>query len=270
MSDRPTDIRTDRLDPALLSRFLATFDRPQRDTGPQGIHWCLCTPDAATTELGPDGHPANGGGFLPPSPLPRRMWASSSITFHRAIRVGAAVERTSTVASTTEKSGATGKLLFVEVDHRTTADGALAVEERQTLVYREPLASGSPAPLPPTPPTDEHWDWRRDLTPTPPLLFRYSALTFNTHRIHYDQPYATSVEGYPDLVVHGPLMASLLLDLADRELGPDRLITFQFRAVAPAFVDQPLTLLGRVEGKQITLRVRSADGRDHVTAIATV
>jgi 3-methylfumaryl-CoA hydratase len=266
----PQDLRTDRLEPALLARFLATFDRPARDTGPQGIHWCLCTPDAATAALGPDGHPAGGGGFLPVSPLPRRMWASSTVTFQRPIPLGAAIERTSIVASTTEKAGASGKLLFVEVDHRTTTDGAIAVEERQTLVYREAPAPGAPAPTPPAPAADEHWDWRRELVPTPPLLFRYSALTFNTHRIHYDLPYATQAEGYPALVVHGPLMASLLLDLADRELGPDRLATFAFRAVAPAFVDAPLTLLGRVEGKQVTLKVRGADGRDHVAATATI
>ena len=266
---RAQDIRTDRLDPALLARFLATFDRPARETGPQGIHWCLCTPDAATADLGSDGHPAGGGGFLPPSPLPRRMWASSAVTFHRPIAVGATVERSSAVASTTEKSGASGKLLFVEVDHRTTADGVLAVEERQTLVYRELATPGAPPPPAPTPPADQHWDWQREITPTAPLLFRYSALTFNTHRIHYDQAYATRQEGYPALVVHGPLMATLLLDLADRELGPDRLAAFAFRAVAPAFVDQPLTLLGRVEGKHLTLRVRGAQGQDHVTATAT-
>lgn len=264
------DIRTDRLDPALLARFLATFDRPARDTGPQGIHWSICTPDTATADLGPDGHPAGGGGFLPPSPLPRRMWAASSVTFHRPLKVGAMVERTSAVASTTEKSGASGKLLFVEVDHRTTADGAIAVEERQTLVYREPPTPGAPPPPPPVPPADERWDWQREITPTPPLLFRYSALTFNTHRIHYDVPYAQDVEGYPALVVHGPLMASLLLDLADRELGPDRLATFAFRAVGPAFVDRPLTLLGRVEGDHLAFRVRSAEGHDHVSATATV
>lgn len=270
MSQPSQDIRIDRLDPALLARFLATFDRPARTTGPQGIHWCLCTPDVATADLGSDGHPAGGGGFLPPSPLPRRMWAASSVTFHCPIPVGAIVERISTVASTTEKSGASGKLLFVEVDHRTTADGAIAVEERQTLVYCEPPAPGTPPSRQPEPPADEHWDWRHQVTPTTPLLFRYSALTFNTHRIHYDQLYARSVDGYPALVVHGPLMASLLLDLADGELGPDKLSTFAFRAVAPAFVDRPFTLLGRVEGKQLTLRVRSAEGHDHVGATATI
>lgn len=270
MAEPRQERRSDRLDVALLARFLATFDRAPRDTGPQGIHWCLCTPDAATATLGADGHPAGGGGFLPPSPLPRRMWAASAVTFHAPIAVGAAVERVSTVAEVTEKTGASGTLLFVEVDHRTLADGALAVEERQTLVYREPPAPGAPAPAPPAPVADERWDWRREIMPTPPLLFRYSALTFNTHRIHYDQPYATGVEGYAGLVVHGPLMASLLLDLADRELGPDRLASFRFRAVAPAFVDAPLLLLGRVEGSEVVLRVRSADGRDHVSATATI
>lgn len=270
MTELRQDRRRDRLDAALLARFLATFDREARETGPQGIHWCLGTPDAPTAALGPDGHPAGGGGFLPASPLPRRMWAASAVSFHAPISEGAEVERVSTVASVTEKTGGSGRLLFVEVDHRTTADGALAVEERQTLVYREPPTPGAAAPVPPPPAADERWDWRRELTPTPPLLFRYSALTFNTHRIHYDQPYATGEEGYPSLVVHGPLMATLLLDLADRELGPDRLASFTFRAVAPAFADAPLVLLGRVDGDEVTLRVRSADGRDHVSATATL
>lgn len=269
MADLRQERRADRLDSALLARFLATFDREARETGPQGIHWCLCTPDTPTAGLGTDGHPAGGGGFLPPSPLPRRMWASSAVTFHAPIRLGAAVERVSTVAEVTEKTGGSGKLLFVEVDHRTSADGALAVEERQTLVYRAPPAPGS-TPPPPTPAANERWDWRRELVPAPPLLFRYSALTFNTHRIHYDLAYARGQEGYPGLVVHGPLMASLLLDLADRELGTDRLASFRFRAVAPAFADAPLMLLGRVEGNAVTLRVQGADGRKHVAATGTI
>ncbi|MET0371617.1 MAG: MaoC family dehydratase N-terminal domain-containing protein [Sphingobium sp.] len=264
------ETRTDRLTAALAARYAATFDRASADTAPQGIHWCLCTPDAATAGLGADGHPAGGGGFLPQSPLPRRMWASSDMTFHAPIAVGAGIERTSSVLDSKEKSGASGNLLFVTVGHETSADGVLAVSERQTIVYRAAPAPGAPQPPPPPPAAPEHWDWRREITPGAPLLFRYSALTFNSHRIHYDLPYAQREEGYPGLVVHGPLMASLLLDLADRELGRDALATFSFRAMAPAFADAPLTLLGRREGIALSLRVRSAAGHDHMTAIATI
>jgi 3-methylfumaryl-CoA hydratase len=258
------------LTPALADRYAAAFDRDRRDTAPQGIHWCLCTPDTSTATLGPDGHPAGGGGFMPESPLPRRMWASSAVTFHAPIAVGAAIERVSAVLDSTEKTGGSGPLLFVTVGHETRADGVLAVDERQTIVYRAAPSPGASPARAPAPASLEQWHWRREITPTTPLLFRYSALTFNSHRIHYDLPYASGEEGYPALVVHGPLMASLLLDLADRELGRDALASFSFRAVAPAFVDAPLTLLGRREGDAIVLRVRSAAGHDHMTATATV
>ncbi len=261
--------RHDQLTPALAARYAATFDRDASSAAPQGIHWCLCTPEVATAALGPDGHPADGGGFLPQSPLPRRMWASSDVTFHAPIAVGAVIERASTVLDSVAKSGSSGDLLFVTVGHETHADGALAVSEKQTLVYRAAPTPGVAAPSPsPAPP--EAWHWQREIVPGAALLFRYSALTFNSHRIHYDLPYATNEEGYAGLVVHGPLLASLLLDLADRELGRDRLVDFAFRAVAPAFVDGPLTLLGRRDGDSLALRVRAATGHDHMIATATI
>ncbi len=266
------ETRTDILTPALAARFAATIDRDVRgDVAPQGIHWCLCTPEAATDALGPDGHPAGGGGFLPPSPLPRRMWASSDVTFRAPIPVGAAIRRESTIASATEKRGSSGALLFVTVDHVTHADGIVAIEETQTLVYREADTGTAPAAPPPAPKPDEApWHWRRGMVPTEPLLFRYSALTFNSHRIHYDQPYATAAEGYRGLVVHGPLMATLLLDLCDRELGLNALARFTFRAVSPAFVEEPLVLLGRREGDGLVLAARGGDGRTVVSATAEI
>lgn len=265
-----SETRLDLLTPALAARHAATFDREPGATAPQGIHWCLCTPEASTQELGSDGHPAGGGGFLPESPLPRRMWASSAVTFHTPIAVGATIERVSTVLDCVEKTGGSGTLLFVTVGHETSANGVPAVSEKQTIVYRAAPAPGAAPAPPPKPAPNEHWDWRRELVPGTPLLFRFSALTFNSHRIHYDLPYATAEEGYPGLVVHGPLMASLLLDLCDRELGRDALADFSFRAVAPAFADAPLALLGRREGDRIELRVRAAAGYDHLTATATV
>lgn len=259
----------DRLDPALAERFLATFDldAPTSAIMPQGIHFCLCTPTARTRDLGTDGHPARDddpAGFLPPFEMPRRMWASSAIEFHSPLAIGASVERTSRVASIAEKEGGSGKLAFVEVEHETHADGALAVREMQTLVYRE--AAAADAPLSPPEPGEGRfdksaWEAHTALTPDPRLLFRYSALTFNTHRIHYDAPYARGEERYRGLVVHGPLTASLLLQLAARELGDNALKRFSFRGVSPAIAGEVLHLAMRKSDGGYELGAFAGDGR---------
>lgn len=258
---------TDLLTPSLAVRFAAALDRePRSDVAPQGLHWCLCPPDAPTAGLGPDGHP------LPDTDLPpRRMWASSDVRFLAPLPIGAAILRRSMVTAQTEKQGSSGRLLFVTVEHETLADGVTAIEETQTIVYREPATSSAPAPHP-TPPADLPPDgpWRRTIMPSPALLFRYSALTFNSHRIHYDLPYARDVEGYPGLVVHGPLMATLLLDLADRELGPNRLSRFAFRGMAPAFAGEPITLTGDRDGDALALTIRNAAGGIVMSATATI
>lgn len=268
----------DRLDAALAARWCASFDRaaPIADAMPQGIHFCLCTPDAPTAALGEDGHPARDdspASFLPPVPLPRRMWASSAIHFHAPTRLGAAVERVSRVASIEAKSGSRGDMVFVEVDHRTSADGALAVSERQTLVYLDALSPD--APLSPPEAGSETFDrsgWaaHREVSPDERLLFRFSALTFNTHRIHYDAPYARAVERYRGLVVHGPLTASLLLQLAAEKFGENRLASFAFRGVSPAIAGEPLHLVMRGEGDAIELGAFAGDGRQVTKASAAL
>lgn len=264
----------DVLTPGLLTRFRATIDSAETDAqGPQGIHWCLCVPKAATVQLGADGHPRRDDtpeSFLPPVPLPRRMWASSKVTFLAPITQGAAIARTSTVASVKEKSGSTGTLVFVEVDHVTRADGLVALEERQTIVYRDATTTPA-APAPAEIDVDlSAWGWNRSLRPAEPLLFRYSALTFNSHRIHYDRPYAVEEECYRGLVVHGPLTATLLLDLAARELGANALKSFAFRGVAPAFAGEPLILVGRRDGEAVTLAALGGDGRTVISAEAAI
>jgi len=269
---------TDRLDPALAARWLATFDRDAPDGAamPQGIHFCLCTPEARTRQLGEDGHPARDdspASFLPPVPLPRRMWAGSALEFHAPIAVGATVERVSRVASIAAKSGSRGEMVFVEVDHETSVDGELAVRERQTLVYLEALAAD--APLAPPDPTGElfdpaGWDAHRTLTPDERLLFRYSALTFNTHRIHYDAPYARDVERYRGLVVHGPLTASMLLQLAAERFGENGLARFEFRGVSPAIAREPLHLVLRGDGDAVELGAFTGDGRQVTKASAAL
>lgn len=253
----------------VAERWCATFDLPPpgaREIMPQGIHLCVCPPRTPSVELGDDGHPArlDDAGFLPPIPLPRRMWAGSVMTFHRPIVITDWVERVSRIASISEKRGGSGKLAFVEIDHATYAESELAVEERQTLVYREaalPEAQLSPAQSETRAFDHAGWDAHRVITPDSRLLFRYSALTFNTHRIHYDLPYARHVERYRGLVVQGPLIASLLLQLADAQFGSNRLASFAFRAVSPAIADEPLHLVMRGAGDCIEMGAFAGDGR---------
>ena len=269
---------SDRLDEGLAARWLATFDlpRPHPAIMPQGVHFALCTPQAPTTTLGEDGHPARddrADSFLPPFPMPRRMWASSKIAFHAPIAVGAVIERVSRVTSVSEKSGGSGRLAFVDVEHQTRANGTLAVIETQTLVYRD--AAAPDAPHRPPPPGEGRfdpagWDAHRSLTPDARLLFRYSALTFNTHRIHYDAPYAQGVERYRGLVVHGPLTASLLLQLAAGELGENRLRSFAFRGLSPAIAGEPLHLVMRKSEEGYDLAAFAEDGRQVTQASAAV
>lgn len=226
-------------------RFLGTFDLPaeRADALPQSVHWCLAVPDIPTRMLGPDGHPARDGAeasFLPPIPLERRMWASSEAEFLAPIEIGAEVERISRIANIETKKGRSGELVFVTVRHEWFSGARPAVRELQQLVYRE---AGVVAPARSLPSEDiGSWDRTARFRPDPALLFRYSALTFNGHRIHYDADYARDVEHYPGLVVHGPLTASQLLLMAAAELGSQALARFSFRALAPAFAGERITL----------------------------
>lgn len=267
---------TDRLDEGLAARWLATFDLPHTKQGvmPQGIHFALCTPDASTARLGEDGHPRRDDSpdsFLPPFPMPRRMWASSAIEFRAPLEIGSTITRKSRVASISEKEGSSGKLAFVDVEHETLADGASAVLETQTLVYRE--AAPEDAPLSPPEIGDDGFDhtpWSsyHVTRPDSRLLFRFSALTFNTHRIHYDARYARDIERYRGLVVHGPLTASLLLQFAAREVGENALTRFAFRGVSPAIADEALILAMRQCGERWELGAYAGDGRQVMKASA--
>ena len=221
----------DIVTPSLVEKFRATLglvDEP--GIAPRLIHFCLCQPAAEAAALGPDGHPRRGG-FLPPVPLPRRLWAGGDIEFSGDLHIGEAITRRSRVADVVVKQGRSGTLCFVTVDHAIDrADSSCAVRDRQTIVYRDAAIAQPPAAPAPAP----EGAMVETMTPSPTLLFRYSALTFNAHRIHYDQPYATQVEGYQGLVVHGPLQATLLIDLATRRGGraPDR---FTFRSLSTIF-----------------------------------
>ncbi|WP_339691996.1 MaoC family dehydratase N-terminal domain-containing protein [uncultured Parasphingorhabdus sp.] len=265
-----SETRHDVITPGLLQRFCATIDTPVSDDVPQGLHWCLCLPDAPTAQLAEDGHPAKGG-FLPPIPLPRRMWASSEVSFEHPLQLGDEISRVSTVASIEEKSGKSGDLVFVAVDHETRVGDRVAIRERQNIVYREPAATTVPvSEVSNDIPDLQDWDWQQKILPSEPLLFRYSALTFNSHRIHYDRPYAIQEEGYPGLVVQGPLMATLLLNLAASELGANKLSSFSFRGQAPAFANAAIYLVGKQEGETITLAVIGHNGKEIMSAQAAI
>jgi 3-methylfumaryl-CoA hydratase len=263
----------DWVTPSLARRWCATFDLAPVEAGPlpQGLHWCLATPETPSARLGGDGHPLrDDSSLLPPIPLPRRMWAGSAIEFLAPIAVGQAVERVSRIAGIEEKHGRSGTLAFVTLEHTVTADGVAALRETQTLVFRAaPPADADPVPPPPSNAAFDPagWDRIERRVPDAPLLFRYSALTFNTHRIHYDADYVREVEGYRGLVVHGPLMASLLLQLAAREAGDNALTRFAFRALSPAIAGEEL-VFALARRDKLELAVFAADGREVMRADA--
>lgn len=231
-------------------------------------HWLAFLPHVPQRELGPDGHPKQGG-FLPPTRLPRRMFAGGRLDLPTPVAVGRRLHRTSVVTSVTEKAGRSGDLLFVEVTHELASAGRTVIIEVQDLVYRGPSAAsgGGGAPFH----EDGTWTLQEELSTDPTLLFRFSALTYNAHRIHYDRAYATEVEGYPGLVVHGPLQAMALAELCRRHLPDRRVAAFAFRARRPAFDGPPLRLRGRlIDAAQAELVAVDAEGQPTMTAQATL
>jgi 3-methylfumaryl-CoA hydratase len=260
------ETRADRATAMPIAALAATLDRddPAPAAGsevPPLWHWLYFTPLTRASELGHDGH-AKLGGFLPPVPLPRRMWAGGRLEFAEALRVGDEMTRSSRIAEVSGKSGRSGELVFVGVHHAIANAFGVALREEHDIVYREAPRPGAPAAPAQAAPTDEAFS--REIVPDPVLLFRYSALTFNGHRIHYDRKYVTEVEGYPGLVVHGPLIATLLLDLLRRERPAARVRHFAFKALRPVFDTHRFSVCGRPDGAQ---RYRLW-ARDHEGALA--
>jgi len=250
-----------------VRKYLATFNIPggeprRGEPVPQLLHFCLAQPAVATSELGPDGHPMKGG-FLPPVPLPRRMWAGGQIDFHKDLCVGDEITRRSRIADVTVKEGRTGLLCFVIVEHAIEVDGQARVEDRQDIVYRTPDAVGANKPGP----VAESGRHQKTVDASPVLLFRYSALTFNGHRFHYDHPYATQVEGYVGLVVHGPLQAALLLGFAT-EIHGSAPARFEYRGVSPLTDGGPFFLHGQPENGRLQLWTAKENGPKCMTATA--
>ena len=234
-------------------------------------HWLYFLPLHRQSEIGADGH-AKRGGFLPPVPLPRRMWAGSQFEFRAPVRVGDAVERTSTIADVSSKEGRTGKLVFVKVRHEVRCNGAAdpAIVEFHDIVYREARKPDDVEPPPQRAATGAAW--QREIVPDDVLLFRYAALTFNGHRIHYDRKYVTEVEGYPGLIVHGPLIATLLMDLVRRNAPQAEIASFRFKAVRPTFDLNPFRVNGQLQddGKTIKLWAGDHEGWLTMDAVATL
>jgi 3-methylfumaryl-CoA hydratase len=230
-----SDIVTAQLTKGLRATLFLDIGAPKAgDVAPFTVHWCLAQPVYPMDMLGPDGHPTRGG-FLPPVPLPRRMWAGGEIEFIDPLRVGDEAKRSSRIADVAVKSGSTGTLCFVSVDHTVTTSRGVAIRERQNIVYRDMPTDGqnaAPAKPPTAPASVKH---RQSHMADPVLLFRYSALTFNGHRIHYDRDYVTKVEGYPGLIVHGPMQAALLIEFAAHLHAGKAPRKFVYRGLQPLF-----------------------------------
>ena len=266
---------SDVVAPRPCAALAATLDR-DASLPPEGMplpplwHWLYFLPLARRSELGEDGH-ARRGTFLPPVPLPRRMWAGGRLAFHAPLRVGDAVQRTSTIESVAGKAGRSGPLVFVTVRHEIGVAGshAPALVEWQDIVYRDAPKPEEPMPARPAPP---HSSWQRRWLADDVLLFRYSALTFNGHRIHYDRRYVSEVERYPGLVVHGPLIATLLVELLREKLQQAQLRTFAFKALRPLFDGAPFDVCGEPSpgGRSVALWARDDRGRLAMEANADV
>jgi 3-methylfumaryl-CoA hydratase len=281
-----TERSVDRVDVARVVQLAATLDRGDvrgepGEALPPLWHWMFFAPAAPASQLGPDGHPRRGG-FLPPVPLPRRMWAGGRLSFEHPLRVGDDIARDSRIADVSGKQGRSGSLVFVTVAHEVSDARGAAIREEHDIVYRDEPKAADPdaakaagagaapgaaaaapraeAAAPAAARTDE--EFSRRIAPDPVLLFRYSAVTFNGHRIHYDRSYVTGVEGYPGLVVHGPLIATLLLDLLHRERPAARVARFEFKAVRPLFDINAFEVCGRAAGERsFDLWARDHEGR---------
>ncbi|OZG72802.1 acyl-CoA dehydrogenase [Hahella sp. CCB-MM4] len=264
-----TEESVDQIYPERVNALAATLDVDmQQESLPPLWHWIFFNPVHRHSELAVDGH-AKKGGFLPPIDLPRRMWAGGRFRFISPISIGDRVKRTSTIRQVIEKEGKTGSLAFVTVEHDITSENGGHWVEEHDIVYREaPDAAWTPpsSPVPDQSPAD----WSETITPDPVLLFRYSALTFNGHRIHYDREYCQQQEGYPGLIFHGPLTATLLMESL-RKHHPDlRVSQFRFRALNPLFDHLTFTIHGKLEGQRILLWAKDFYGQRAMDAEALI
>jgi 3-methylfumaryl-CoA hydratase len=267
-STEASDLVTAQLVKGLRATLFHEIGEPKAgDAAPFTVHWCLAQPVFPMAELGPDGHPARGG-FLPPVPLPRRMWAGGELEFLDPLRVGDEAKRTSRIADVTMKTGSTGTLCFVSVEHVVSTPRGTAIRERQDIVYREMTSAQPAAPAKPAaaPPAAKH---RESHMADPVLLFRYSALTFNGHRIHYDRDYVTKIEGYPGLILHGPLQAALLVEFAAKHHGAVPPKKFSYRGVQPLFEGSEFSINANDTAAGMELWTANSAGQPTMKGTAT-
>jgi 3-methylfumaryl-CoA hydratase len=266
-SQEASDIVTAQLVKGLRATLFQDVGEPMTgEVSPFTVHWCLAQPVFPMSQLGADGHPTRGG-FLPPVPLPRRMWAGGELEFVDPLRVGDEARRTSRISDISVKTGSTGTLCFVSVEHLITSSRGTAIRERQDIVYRE-LTGGASAPpkAPPPPPVAKH---KETHISDPVLLFRYSALTFNGHRIHYDRDYVTKVEGYRGLIFHGPLQAALIVELAAKLHGGKPPKKFAYRGLQPLFEGSAFSVNANDNAEGMELWTANAEGQPTMKGTAT-
>lgn len=260
-----SDIVTAQLVKGLRATLFQEIGEPKPgDAAPFTVHWCLAQPVAPMSMLGQDGHPTRGG-FLPPVPLPRRMWAGGELEFIDALRVGDEATRTSRISDVTMKTGSTGILCFVAVEHVVTTARGIAIRERQDIVYREVSSTPQPAAAKPAPVATHRETHMAD----PVLLFRYSALTFNGHRIHYDRDYVTKVEGYPGLIFHGPLQASFIVEMAAKLHGGQPPKKISYRGLQPLFEGSEFSINANETDAGMGLWTANSAGKPTMKATAT-
>jgi 3-methylfumaryl-CoA hydratase len=262
-----SDIVTEQLIRGLRATLFQEIGEPKPgDPAPFTVHWCLAQPVFPMSMLGPDGHPTRGG-FLPPVPLPRRMWAGGELEFIDPLRVGDEAKRTSRISDVTMKTGSTGILCFVSVEHIVTTSRGIAIRERQDIVYRDISSAPQAASAkPPPPPAAKH---RETHMADPVLLFRYSALTFNGHRIHYDRDYVTKVEGYPGLIFHGPLQASFIVEMAAKLHGGKAPRKIGYRGLQPLFEGSEFSINANETDDGMDVWTANSAGQPTMKGIAT-
>lgn len=264
---------TDLISLSRAEAMSATLDREEAPLVGTALpylwHWLYFWPVTAHSLLGEDGHPKKGN-FLPDLGLPRRMWAGGRFRFLAPLVIGKSSTRTSRITAVEEKTGRSGRLGFVTVTHEIKSAESIALVEEHDIVYRDLPGPGSVTATPVSAPAS--CDWLKEIHPNEVLLFRYSALTFNGHRIHYDKPYVQQVEGYPDLVVHGPLIATLLMELLVSHQPGAKVQDFAFKAIRPTFLGNPFSVCGQAsaDGKVIELWAKDHEGWLTMTARASL